>query len=269
MLKTLQTLLDLAKALPRAVKISLVAAVLAIAIYARVSHVYAQLTKERDDAQLALLNEQARNSVLTDLTIGNSRLQQQLDSNTRIVGQLILQVPQVPDSISKALEATRRALVDLQVRVAGLRAETTARVVADTADSVRSATFRVNNPPHTGTIDVWLPRAPLPGRIDVDLDPLVLTIDARIYCRDRQALLTLSTEQSGFTLGTSRVEQDPDICFAPTSGQSSARKSGWAIITGIGAAATRNGYGGAVFAGVGYAFPFPRLCTVVPMVRCK
>jgi hypothetical protein len=139
--------------------------------------------------------------------------------SVRVYQRRIVQVKQRSDSLDRALGLERAARYRVEAAVSALSALAAAPAL-DSTDGVRTAEFRVREPPFYIDVTVGLPRPPGEGRmaLRVALDTAVL--EARVGCGAvgaggvRPATLSL-TGPRWVGVRITRVEQEVRVC-SPT-----------------------------------------------------
>lgn len=218
----------------------------------------------------------------TSLELSNARAAAEttrvkvIDSVTHVFDKGVIQTPQAPDAVDRALRQTRTALDSMRavIRALAVRASSTGDVTTATTatgDTVRRATFDVRQTPYTARATVELP-ARGRGSIDlaVTLDTIPLTVRPSCGAADANGIRPARVSVTAPTWAAvqlARVEQDADVCRSPALEQAAAdqtaahdRRTRLAVVVGYGltlgvTAPVHVGQG--AFVGVALSRPIP------------
>ena len=151
-----------------------------------------------------------------------------LGDSLRAVERRAVQTAQRSDELDRLLKRERVVRDRLEATIAELRISAVAETVfvAD-GDSVRHATFDVRQAPYTVHAEVALPRAPLPGQLDLRAEMDTLALDVGVGCGSagtagvRPASVSV-VAPSWASVRLGRVEQAPEVCATKVESRGSA-----------------------------------------------
>jgi hypothetical protein len=146
--------------------------------------------------------------------------------------------------------------------LAAIAREVLEEKLADSASSIRRASFRIRQAPYTVAADVALPKAPDTGTMSVRVALDALHVEARVSCApaDGSGVRAASVSATGpacADIRFDRVEQSAELCASPALA-AERRKHRWLggvpLVIGVGPGLTPRGLvGWSFFVGAGYS----------------
>lgn len=180
-------------------------------------------------AAVALSNAVAERDSTREISGLSSGLAKVLGDSLRLVEKRVVQRNQRADAVDAELGRTRLAHYIMKGAVDSLRRIGVARVVEDSARSVRRVHFDMRKAPYTVAADFEMPYPPdslARASLSIALDPI--RVDARVHCSKPDSLgVRIATVVASAPKWTSiqfdRVEQAAELCGPPAARVAVAR----------------------------------------------
>lgn len=149
---------------------------------------------------------------------------------TRLVEQGALEAT----ALSHELKVERVVAAALSIELQGLKATVQTTVTSDPADNVRHAEIDTSTPRYRAKITADLPRAPLQGRIGIDLTLKPIDVGLDLGCHEKNTdgirptrAVAIGVEDLTLTFG--RIQASADVCNPTPSSRKGGQVPWWTV----------------------------------------